>query len=97
MYAVIIGPLPLQSFLFLQIFIYLHQFASLVDTTASLEGYYKTRFPPGHEPEMKTYHFDSMEALDQYWIDLKHFALSSNLGHKSMYELEQKTVLGQLN
>lgn len=69
-------------FLLLQIFIFLHQTAGLVDTTHSLQGYYKTRMPVGHEPDMKMYNFTGNDALEQYWIDLKHFAFSSNLGHK---------------
>ncbi|XP_063446965.1 general transcription factor 3C polypeptide 1-like [Mytilus trossulus] len=73
-----------------QIFIYLHQYASLVDTRASYQGYFKTRMPPGHQLEMKTYHFDSIEAVEQYWIDLKHFALSSNLGHKLLTDKDKE-------
>ncbi|CAG2203327.1 GTF3C1 [Mytilus edulis] len=73
-----------------QIFIYLHQYASLVDTRASYQGYFKTRMPPGHQLEMKTYHFDSIEAVEQYWIDLKHFAFSSNLGHKLLTDKDKE-------
>jgi hypothetical protein len=76
------------------VFIYLHQYASLVDTRKSLQGYFKTRMPADHELEMKTYHLDSLEALEQYWIDLKHFAFSSNLGHKCMYRHSFSSNLG---
>ena len=72
----------------MKVFFYLHQKAKLLDTKSSLDGY--TQISMETPPDVLEYSFYSQSLVDQYWADLRHIALNSNLGAKSKrYILER--------
>ena len=73
----------------MKVFFYLHQKAKLLDTKSSLDGY--TQISMETPPDVLEYSFYSQSLVDQYWADLRHIALNSNLGAKSKrYILERE-------
>ena len=71
----------------MKVFFYLHQKAKLLDTKSSLDGY--TQISMETPPDVLEYSFYSQSLVDQYWADLRHIALNSNLGAKSKRERER--------
>nr|XP_022298203.1 general transcription factor 3C polypeptide 1-like [Crassostrea virginica] len=69
-----------------KVFFYLHQKAKLLDTKSSLDGY--TQISMETPPDVLEYSFYSQSLVDQYWADLRHIALNSNLGAKTKKEEE---------
>ena len=72
----------------LKVFFYLHQKAKLLDTKSSLDGY--TQISMETPPDVLEYSFYSQSLVDQYWADLRHIALNSNLGAKSKRETRER-------
>ena len=72
----------------MKVFFYLHQKAKLLDTKSSLDGY--TQISMETPPDVLEYSFYSQSLVDQYWADLRHIALNSNLGTKSKRERERE-------
>ena len=72
----------------MKVFFYLHQKAKLLDTKSSLDGY--TQISMETPPDVLEYSFYSQSLVDQYWADLRHIALNSNLGAKSKQERERE-------
>merc|ERR1740128_565732 len=73
-----------------QVFIYVNQHSSILDTTSSLSGYHQVE--EGKEYTRKVYTMTSLVEVEHYWYDLWEICINTPLGESSSLSGQEITL-----